>query len=368
MSGNKKYKLPGYIATGMLALSTTLWTFWSVGEMFYEGWWGKWTNRLPYLVPAFICWLLTFIALSWPRLGGWIIILIGGGFTIWRWMRQYQLGLLTLRWALSFFPISGLLILVGVLFFLEAHYRRKRRMIDREPPKKWVSRNLLFIIAYTPPLLTAIVVTALFAPLVLSRYDDGDRDARLIRGNGVSLIWAPSGPGWSEGVGPSQDEGKLLDGANLSWNAIAFYGVPPVGFGDKTGYTGRNATETDMQVMGLCRYLSEDGTALLHEAQDIWRMPSTDEIVRSLVRKGENAGCSWDGVSMHAECNIQPNKDSPLWAPEASVIYYLAADEYDEDSAWYVPYTGGGLFGGVIGHQKKTDGNSRHGHRCVKNP
>jgi hypothetical protein len=190
----------------------------------------------------------------------------------------------------------------------------------------------------------------------------------LIQGNGVSLIWAPSGPGWSEGVGPSQDEGKLLDGANLSWNAIAFYGVPPVGFGDKPGYTERNATEIDMQVMGLCRYLSEDGTTLLHEAQEIWRMPSTDEIARSLVRKGEIAGCIWDGVSMHAECNIQPNKDTPLWAPESSVIYFYSADEYDEDLAWYVPYTGGSLYGGVIGHQKKTDGNSRHGYRCVKNP
>jgi len=45
-------RLPGYMATGLVVLATALWTFWGVGEMYYEGWWGAWYNRLPYLVPA----------------------------------------------------------------------------------------------------------------------------------------------------------------------------------------------------------------------------------------------------------------------------------------------------------------------------
>jgi hypothetical protein len=160
----------------------------------------------------------------------------------------------------------------------------------------------------------------------------------------------------------------LLPGANLSWNEIATYGVPPIGFGDKLILQGHNATETDMQATGLCRYLNADGTTLMPDPQDIWRMPTTDELVRSLVRRGKHAGCAWDGTSSSAECPVQPNKDSPLWASDASPIYYYSSEEYDTVSAWYVPYTGGGLFGGVIGGQSKHGGNSRHGYRCVREP
>jgi hypothetical protein len=104
------------------------------------------------------------------------------------------------------------------------------------------------------------------------------------------------------------------------------------------------------------------------EPQDIWRMPTTDEIIRSLVRGGENAGCAWDSQSSKAECAVQPNKDAPLWDPDASPIYLYSSEEYDQDSAWYVPYTGGGLYGGMIGAQSKDGGNSRHGFRCVREP
>jgi hypothetical protein len=97
-------------------------------------------------------------------------------------------------------------------------------------------------------------------------------------------------------------------------------------------------------------------------------MPTTVEIVCSLVRMGKNAGCIWDGVPLQANCAIQPNKDSPLWDPEASPIYYLSGEEYDEEFAWYVPFIGGGLYGGAITYQWKWAGNSRHGFRCVCEP
>jgi hypothetical protein len=106
----------------------------------------------------------------------------------------------------------------------------------------------------------------------------------------------------------------------------------------------------------------------MDEPQNIWRMPTTDEIVRSLVRDGETARCAWNGQSSNADCRVQPNKDIPLWIPEASPIYYYSGEEHDEYSAWYVPYTGSGLYGGVIGPQIKSGGNSRHGFRCVCEP
>lgn len=363
-----KHRLPGFLATGLLTLATTLWTFWGVGEMYYEGWWGAWTNRLPYLTPMAICWGFAFAALTWPRLGGWIILILGSAFTAWRWILQAQLGALTLVWALAWFPISGVFVLTGALFLLEGRYRRRHPAEARQPPAAWWRRNLQYLIVFVPSVVTAIAVTALFLPLISSRTDDGNRGPSTIEGNGVALIWAPEGPGWSAGVGPSQEAGRLLPGANLSWNQIAFYGVPPVGFGVKPAIQGSHATFEDMQSTGLCHYLSADGTSLMTEPQDVWRMPTTDELVRSLVRRGDNAGCSWDAQSSSADCEVPPNKDSPLWDLDASPIYYYAGEEYNASLAWYVPYTGGGLYGGAIAGQDKSAGNSRHGYRCVRAP
>jgi len=338
-------ELPGWIATVLLALATTLWTFWGVAEMYYEGWWGAWTNRLPYLLPPAVCVTFTVVALTWPRVGGSIILLAGGAFTAWRWVRQAQLGLFSLRWALSWFPVSGILVVIGILFLLDGRYRRRR-----------------YVVALVPPLLVAAGVTACFAPLLLSRYDDGDRSARQIEGQGVILVWAPAGPGWN--WQPLKDAQRYV-----SWDDLALYGAPPVGIHpQRKPDEGEHATEIDMQTTGLCRYLSRDGATLLPQPQNIWRMPTTDEVVRSLVRRGESADCTWDGVSAQAECERQPNKDTPLWAPDEAPIYYWTGDEYDRDGAWYVPYTGGRRYGGAIDHQHKDWGNARHGFRCVKEP
>jgi hypothetical protein len=366
--GTFRYKYPGYIATGLLALATSLWAFWGVGEMYFEGWWGLWTNRLPYLVPVAICWTFAMFALSWPRLGGWIIFLIGGAFTAWRWILQARLGGLTWDWMLGWFPISAIFILIGTLFLLDGRNRRQQHVAGWKHPSQWWRRNLRYLIVYIPSVLVALGVTVLFVPLLSSRQDNGERGAWHMAGNGVNLIWAPAGPGWSEGIGSSQEAGELLPGVNLSWNEIAFFGIPPTGFGEKSEIQKRNATEEDMRDTGLCRYLCSDGSTLTAEPQDIWRMPTTDEIVRSLVRRGENAGCVWDGRSGNAECQVQPNKDTPLWNPNASPIYHYSGEEYDQNSAWYVPYTGGGWYGGTIGAQSKNGGNSRHGFRCVREP
>ena len=357
-------RLPGYIGLGLLSLLTTLWTFWGVGEMYYEGWWGGWHNRLPYLVPGTVLLIFAAVTITWPRMGGWALIILGGTVFVWWWNK------VEFAWdgLLVAFMLGGLAALTGVLFLFEARHQQHLRVEGWTPAARWFRRNLRYVAALTGPLLTAISTTLLFAPLLLTRLDDGDRGARLIEGHGVALVWAPAGPGWSEGIGPSQAAGRLLPGANLSWNDIAFYGVPPVGFGEKPGYEDVNGTAADMETTGLCRYLSEDGTTLMPEPEEIWRMPTTDEIVRSLVRGGENAGCTWDGASTNANCIRQPNKETPLWAPDASPIYYWSADEYDEESAWYVPYTGGGLYGGAINHQPKDWGNPRHGFRCVRAP
>ena len=340
-----KQRAPGYIAVGLLTAVTTFWTYWGVGEAYYEGWWGAWYNPLPYLIPAAILLALTLLGIKWPRKGGWVIVMVGGAIFV-GWLVISEFTLMNL---LKAFLLGGLAALVGVLFLLEARRQQRRRSENRKPPRKWFRRNLSYLLAIGLSLVVIIGFSVYWLPIVLGRVDDGDRGARLIEGNGVTLVWAPAGPGWPEDY--------------YSWNDIAFYGVPPVGVGEKPGYDDRDATLEDMNTTGLCCYLSEDGLTIMNEPQYIWRMPTVDEVVRSLVRHGENAGCTWDGKSGRANCQVLPDKETPLWAPDWSPIYYWAADEYDESEAYYVSYNGNG-----INHQPKSWGNQRHGYRFVREP
>lgn len=356
-------RLPGYVATALVMAVTSLWTFWGVVEMYYEGWWGPWSVRLPYLVPAAGCLALTLIAITWPRVGGWLLVGIGGAFTIWWWGMSARRGLLTPRIVLGTFPVSGLLVVTGLLFLLEGRRRRRKKAAGMERPRSWARRYAGQWAAAGFPLLVALAISVYWLPIVLTRVDDGDRGARVIEGNGVTLTWAPAGPGWSRGLDPAAGNSQPPPGPAVSWNDLACYGVPAVGFEDKAGYEERDATARDMESTGLCRYLSEDGLSLLAEPQDLWRMPTTEEIVRSLVRDGANAGCTWDGVSESARCESAPDKETPLWVPGWSPIYYWSADEYDAHEAYYVSY-----HGGIISYQSKSWGNPRHGYRCVREP
>jgi hypothetical protein len=356
-------RLPGYVATALVICVTSLWTLWGVAEMYYEGWWGPWTQRVPYLVPALCCLTLSLLAITWPRLGGWLLLAIGTAFTVWWWGLSARSGRLTPSVLCSTFPVSGLLVVTGVLFLLEGRFRRRPGTGDAIAPRRGLIRHLGQLLGVGVPLLVALGVSVYWAPILWSRDDDGERGARLIEGNGVRLVWAPAGPGWSRGLDAQAGEEQQEPGPSVSWNEIAWYGVPPVGFGPKPDKQGRDAAAEDMQLTGLCGYLSEDGSALLEEQQGIWRMPTTDEIVRSLVRDGSQAGCVWDGVSQGARCQVTPDKETPLWVPGWSPIYLWSADEYDGQEAYYVSY-----HGSIISHQPKSWGNPRHGYRCVREP
>jgi hypothetical protein len=118
-----------------------------------------------------------------------------------------------------------------------------------------------------------------------------------------------------------------------------------------------------MSQTNLCRYLAADGTMLSDELQDIWRMPTTDEVVRSLGRHGANAGCVWHGeVGKQVSCAVRPDKESPLWATDQPVIYYWTADAYSEERGYFV------AFNGTVNASYKLGGNPRHSYRCVKEP
>jgi len=349
-----KVRLPSYLALGLCVLITCLWTLWGVVEMFHEGWYRPF-EWLFSLLPARVCLTLTLAALTWPRLGGWLLIAIGGAFyglQLWRAAGVYDL---TLGMIVGWFPVSGLLVLVGLLFLLDA---RRRRPGPASPDPRWWRRNWRYLLAVGLPLVLGIGLSIEPVTRISGRVDDGYRGARVIEGNGVTLTWAPIGPGW------------VTDSSSLTWNEIALYGLPPVGFAGKAhGRDGQCnkatvvgcATQADIQRYNVCRYLSEDGAQWMEEPQDYWRMATVDELVRSLVRHGGNAGCIWNSHSGRAQCRIRPDKETPLWDPKAPVIYYWAADESNVSRAYKVAYNGG------VQPLYKFTGLGSCGYRCVRN-
>jgi len=345
--------MPGILATLLTTLVTGLWTFWSLGEMFFEGWYGRLWPCLAYLIPGTVCLLMSLAALKWPKFGGYLLITIGALFTIWWWGEDIIGGSFTLKRALAQFPVSAMIMLVGGLFLWYASRRKKRRLEGWQVPSNWWLRNLRFVIFGGVELIILISVLAVNLPIVLTRMDDGNREARLIEGNDVSLVWAPLGPGWNW---------KQDFGGYPSWDSLARYGQDPIGMEGKSSIEMGPASLNDMQTTGLCRFLNENGDELLNEAQNIWRMPTTDEIVRSMARHGENAGCLWDGdFHKRVICDILPDKETPLWAPDMEPVYYWTADEgRNEREAVYVSYNG------WVKEQPKSWGNPRHGYRCVK--
>lgn len=78
-----KRKIPGIIATTLLIVTTSMWTFWGTAEMYYEGWGNPFPAPLAYLVPGAICLLLSLVAVTWPRVGGLLLIGVGSAFTVW---------------------------------------------------------------------------------------------------------------------------------------------------------------------------------------------------------------------------------------------------------------------------------------------
>lgn len=341
-------KLPGWIAIAIITLLNTFWLYWGMGESFYEGWGVPGTPWFLFLSIGAAAMLFSALAIRWPYVGGGILIAAGGAFALWWLLPGIQNGSYTLSTSLERLFLSGGFALVGILLILDGRFNPSQA----NPDQPWLLRHLRLVAALGLPLLTALIVAAVNLPVVLTRGDDGDRSARLIEGNGVSLIWAPAGPGWNW---------KQDFGGYPSWRALALYGLDPVGLATDVK-ADLIATEADMAATGLCAYLSEDGAALSETPLSIWRMPTVDELARSLSLHNENAGCTWSGETGKLACALRPDKETPLWAPDEPPVYYWAADAYDKEEAYYVSYTG------FVSSQPKTWGNPRHGYRCVREP
>lgn len=271
----------GWAAAGITAAFTGIWAYWGIVENFHEGWYAKSLLEnlgmmfFQYLSVPLIFMLLGLLSLRFPKLGLGVHALMAAAAAWFFWGASFQvLGLMIVL------PILGL----GILYFF-----------GRPEPKKWAYRMLVAV-----PLLVIFVISPFKLAQVSARVSDGDFGARVVSGNGVTLVWAPRGPGWPDG-----------------------------------GVTFAEAKD-------ICSRLSADGVTLKDTVQNVWRLPTVEEAVRSMALHGENACGAWDASVRKALYLKTPDKETPLWDMHSRVIYYwVDGDAGKKDTAFIIVYDGG---------------------------
>lgn len=300
MRNTNKRQIAGWMAVGISIGITCFWAFWGIIENFHEGWYYPfWPMNVAlmlgqYLSPMLIFMGVTLTAIAWPRFGGILYIILA---LLAVWFFQAFSNAATF---LIILPLLGL----GLLYWF-----------GRPQP-----RRIIALLAAGLPLLTLIIFGAEPVLRVSQRLDDGNRQIHLVQGNGVSLIWAPEGPGWPR------------EGAN--WD----------------------------EAQRACQYLTEDGLTLASSPQQLWRLPTVDEAVRAMARHGQNSGGVWDAVNARATYNTRPDKESPLWNTHSQVIYWWTATAVDEARAYIIAYDG------QVWPRTRQFGPAYLGFRCVKQP
>jgi hypothetical protein len=267
----------GWTAIAISTAAACFWALWGVNENFHEGWFSSSIwQNLGLMLAQYLSPMLIVLLLS---------------SLMFRWPRLAIPFPVAVAIAVAWFfrrSFAGVvliavpLVAMGLLF----HFGCPQ-------PRRWAWRCLIGL-----PLITAVAGGAYPCWLAIHRFDDGNYGARRIEGNGVALIWAPGGPGW-----PSR---------GVSWH----------------------------EATRRCAYLTADGRLLAAEPQNVWRLPTVDEAVRSLVFRGNNAGGAWNPTLHRAQFRTTPDKDSPLWKVHSQVIYWWTSTEAGGNQAYYVTYNG----------------------------
>ncbi len=278
MVNTEKKNVIAWIAVVISAFFANVWAYWGIIENFHEGWYfiHFWENVLlmfgQYLLMPIGFMLLAFVSIRWNRIGAICHLLVAGGAI-------YFFGKMHAGFFLVALPLFGL----SLLYWFG----------------KLEKQRFAYILVVGLPILQILSIGTFYAILIAKRYNDGNFETRLIRGNGVELIWAPQGPGWPDS-GTSWDDAKRI-----------------------------------------CAHLNVDGKTLSDNELNIWRLPTINEAVRSMVYHGQNAGGLWDSTSRKAIYKNQPDKESPLWNMHLKTIYWWTSTEVSEKASYIIVYNGG---------------------------
>jgi len=295
-----KRRIIGWIAVALSIAVTCIWAFWGIVETFHEGWYyDSWLLDVGMMLLQYLSPMLLFVGVTLVAI---------------RWPRVgsclHVLLAVSIAWFFRGASNAAVLLLMLPLLGIGALY-----WFGRPRP-----RRLALALTVGLPLLVLVASGAGPAVRVSQRLDDGRLGARVVHGNGVDLVWAPDGPGWPR-AGGDWHEAQLA-----------------------------------------CACLSEDGLTLAPEAQNIWRLPTVDDAVRSMARHGLNSGGVWDADAAVASYETKPDKESPLWNVHSQVIYWWTATEVDAARAYVIVYDG------KVWQREKDHGPAYLGFRCVKEP
>ena len=288
----------GWTCVAAATLATSFLGFWGIVENFHEGW------HHPTLLLRLV-WMFAYLSLMF------VFMLLSLASVRWPWVGVSLFTGVAL-FSLWFFHASTatiqMIVFPAVLLGLGFAFGR--------PTPKALAYRLIILV----PLVTVLIAGVGPAQRVSLRIDDGDRGMRRLSENGVDLIWAPQGPGW-----PTQ---------GLSWH----------------------------EAVKRCSYLSQDGTTVEETQQNIWRLPSVEEAVRSQCLHGKNSGGKWDATDATASYRQRPDKESPLWDPHSQVVYWWTATEANDEQAYMIVYDG------KVWPRPKTMGAGYLAFRAVKSP
>jgi uncharacterized Ntn-hydrolase superfamily protein len=267
----------GWTAVALSTLVASFWAWWGITENFHEGWYyASFMRNVGWMVIRYMSPMIVFLFLGVFSIG-WPKI--GGALHI---LTGIMIPLLFSR------NLTAILIMVIPLLILGAIYYRS------EPPP---GVQALIVLAGVPVLLALVMA---IEPIIRisGRIDDGYMGARIVQGNGVKLVWAPRGPGWP-GLAANWEEASLV-----------------------------------------CRYLRADGTALSDTPQNIWRLPTANEAVRSMARHTINCNGVWDSTIAKAYYEQIPDKESPLWEVHSPVVYLWTSTEIDSSYVYRISTNG----------------------------
>jgi hypothetical protein len=298
MKPNKKSQRAGWIAVSLSIGITCFWAFWGIVENFHEGWYFEsLPSNIGLMFLQYLSPMLIFMSITLISIN-WPRF--GGGL--------HGIFALLAIWFFKAFSNAATILIILPLIGIGALY-----WYGRPHPRK-----IAVTLAVGLPMLTLVITGIPSAIRVSQRVDDGNLDARLVQGNGVALTWAPDGPGWPR--------------AGSDWH----------------------------EAQRICRFLTEDGLTLAPVSQDIWRLPTVEEAVRSMTLHGQNSGGDWDAEIAEASYDMPPDKESPLWNVHSQVIYWWTGTEVDEEKAYIIVYNG------QVWPRSKQFGPAYLGFRCVK--
>jgi len=278
MEKSVRQKIIIWIAICVSAVFANFWAYWGINENFHEGWYFiSFWDNVLLMFGQYLLMPLCFMILAFISI---------------RWNKIGSL--LHMVLAIGSYFLFGKMkagfFLVGIplagLAFLYWFGKLERR-------------KFAYFLVIGLPLIQIFGIGTFQAIRVAGRYNDNNFVSRLIEGNRVKLMWAPQGPGWP-------DKGT-------SW------------------YDAKK----------ICIHLNNDGTKLEDGELNIWRLPTVDEAVRSMVYHGINAGGVWDSTGRKTSYKLNPDKESPLWNIHLKTIYWWTSTEVNESDAYIIVYNGG---------------------------